>query len=473
MIRYKNGVKAVTFCTVAVILFSCTYKVFSWKDTGGGYLSSMKTFYGLERDVVDVLFLGSSHCYCSINPAVLWEKYGIAAFSLSISGQDLASSYHCMKEALKTQQPRVVCVEMYYTNFHGYQIKGNMYRNLLGYQISQNFADAVGDIAEAEEVRELLLKWPIIHTRYAELTEKDFRQDEMMRTYIGHAGGFYGENIGEISVYQGEEQIAIGEEEEIWLERIFDLAEEKGVELCFFLAPFGADEETQMRYRYVESLAEAHQVPFLNLIALHQELGLDVEQDFTDTGHTNSYGALKVSDHLGGYLSERYELQDRRGDERYRLWEENLLIWNHQMQNRSLQQTADLGAYLDAVKMYRDDYIYIVFSQGEYLAEAEDLADRLEGVGIGEEFFDREGVWVIEDGTVLYQTVGEDCFRHMRIGGSDLLINRDGDELQIVIDRQEYGKASQGIDIIVYDKALGQIVDEVGFQALREYICVR
>ena len=228
-----------------------------------------------------------------------------------------------------------------------------------------------------------------------------------------------------------------------------------------------------MRYRYVESLAEAHQVPFLNLIALHQELGLDVEQDFTDTGHTNSYGALKVSDHLGGYLSERYELQDRRGDERYRLWEENLLIWNHQMQNRSLQQTADLGAYLDAVKMYRDDYIYIVFSQGEYLAEAEDLADRLEGVGIGEEFFDREGVWVIEDGTVLYQTVGEDCFRYMRIGGSDLLINRGGDELQIVIDRQEYGKASQGIDIVVYDKALGQIVDEVGFQALGEYICVR
>ena len=57
MIRYKNGVKAVTFCTVAVILFSCTYKVFSWKDTGGGYLSSMKTFYGLERDVVRILSL--------------------------------------------------------------------------------------------------------------------------------------------------------------------------------------------------------------------------------------------------------------------------------------------------------------------------------------------------------------------------------------------------------------------------------
>ena len=185
--RYKNGLKAAVFCTVAAVLFSGTYKVFSWKDTGGGYLSSMETFYGLERDVVDVLFLGSSHCYCSVNPAVLWDEYGIAAFSLAISGQDLASSYHCMKEALKTQKPKVVCLEMYYTNLHGYQIKGNLYRNLLGYQISRNFAEAVGDIAEAEEIRELLLKWPIIHTRYAELTEKDFMQDEMMRTYIGYA----------------------------------------------------------------------------------------------------------------------------------------------------------------------------------------------------------------------------------------------------------------------------------------------
>lgn len=470
--KWKNTAKIIVFCMAAAVLFSCTYKVLSWKDTSGGYLSSMESFYSLEEDVVDVLFLGSSHCYCSVNPAVLWEQYGIASFSLAISGQDLASSYHCMKEALKTQKPKVVCVEMYYANCHGYAVKGNMYRNLLGYRFSRNFMDAVSDIAEEEE-RELLLKWPIIHTRYGELSKEDFNKNRMRRTYIGYAGEFHVENIEEIPVYRGGEQLAIGEEEEAWLEKIFELAEENEVELCLFLAPFGADEETQMHYRYVESLAEMHQVPFLNLIALQQELGLDVKQDFCDAGHTNCYGAVKISDYLGRFLSEQYPLQDRKGDGRYALWEENLEIWHHQMQNLSLQQSADLGVYLDSLKAHCDDYIFVISSKGEYLTETEDLYDRLDALGIGDEFFQREGVWIIEDGTVRYRTVGEDCFAYIRIGGSDLLINRNEGVLQIVIDRREYGKVSQGIDIVVYDKALEQIIDEAGFQALDGYRCVR
>lgn len=143
------------------------------------------------------------------------------------------------------------------------------------------------------------------------------------------------------------------------------------------------------------------------------------------------------------------------------------------MQNLSLQQSVDFGVYLDSLKAHCDDYIFVISSKGEYLAETEDLYDRLDALGIGDEFFQWEGVWIIEDGTVRYRTVGEDCFAHIRIGGSDLLINRNEGVLQIVIDRREYGKVSQGIDIVVYDKALEQIIDEAGFQALDGYRCVR
>lgn len=471
--RYQNVIKAAAFCALAALLFGYTYEVLSWKDTGGGYLSSMETFYDLEKDMVDVLFLGSSHCYCSVNPGVLWEKEGMAAFSMAISGQDLASSYFCIREALKTQTPRVICVEMYCSNFHGYAVKGNLYRNLLGYGFSQNFAEAVDAISEGKETRELLLKWPIIHTRYAELTKKDFRKDPMMRTYLGYEGSFVAENVGELPVYEGEEQLAVGEQEEIWIRKMIALTREAGVQLVFFLAPFEADEETQMRYRYVENLAAEYQVPFLNMLPLYRELGIDVERDFIDNGHLNTYGALKVTDYLGEYLLERYDLPDRRGDRRYGLWEENLEVWNHQMQNRLLQQTGDLGVYLDRLKGASLGYAFVLSTKGGYLAETEDLADRMEALGIGESFFEREDVWVIEDGAVRFWAEGEDCFRHMKIGDSDLLLNKRDGILQVVIDRREYGKVSQGIDIIVYDKRLEKIVDEVGFQAEGSYRCVR
>lgn len=77
----------------------------------------METFYGLEEDVADVLFCGSSHCYCSVNPAILWGQHGIAGYNLGISGQDFAGTYHGIREALKTQHPRVICLEMYGSAF--------------------------------------------------------------------------------------------------------------------------------------------------------------------------------------------------------------------------------------------------------------------------------------------------------------------------------------------------------------------
>ena len=149
--RVRNAVKAVCFCMAAAMLYSALYGVFSWKDTGGAYLTNMETFYGLEEDVADVLFCGSSHCYCSVNPAILWGQHGIAGYNLGISGQDFAGTYHGIREALKTQHPRVICLEMYGSAFEGYEDKGNLYRNLLGDKPSLNYWNAVNALANGEE----------------------------------------------------------------------------------------------------------------------------------------------------------------------------------------------------------------------------------------------------------------------------------------------------------------------------------
>lgn len=472
--KLRKAAKAVLFCAIAGLLYLYLYRVLSWKDTGGDYKSVMDTFYSLEDNVVDVAFLGSSHCYCSVNTAVLWERYGIAACSLSISGQDMASSYYCMKELLKTQKPRVVCVEMYYSNLEGYQVKGNLYRNLLGYRLSGTFAEAVDSIAEDEEKKDILLKWPIIHTRYAELTERDFRPDSEMRLYMGWEALFSEvEDLGEIPVYEGGEVLEIPEETEQWLEKIISLADESGVELCFFLAPFRADERAQMQYRYVEELAARHDIPFLDMIALQKELGLDTARDFSDGGHTNSYGAGKVTEYLGEYLTGHYGLKDRRGEARYALWDENLSLWKRQLKNQELRETEDIRLYLEKISRL-EGYTAILVTRGEYLAgDAESLAEALMNMGIGEAFFQRQGAWVLRDGGVVYEAALEDCFYHMELGGSDAVVHGNDERLHIVVDRQEYGQAEQGIDIVLYDELLEKVVDVVGFQAAGDYTCVR
>ena len=67
--------------------------------------------------------------------------------------------------------------------------------------------------------------------------------------------------------------------------------------------------------------AQAQDIPFYAWQAHAEELGFCYETDFRDEGHLNGYGAQKMTDALGTYLTEICELTDHRGDEQYVNWE--------------------------------------------------------------------------------------------------------------------------------------------------------
>ena len=67
-----NWVKCALFLVVLGLVVSSVYNVLKWKDTNGEYLSSVEQLYATPDGLIDVVFVGSSHCYCGIHPAVLW-----------------------------------------------------------------------------------------------------------------------------------------------------------------------------------------------------------------------------------------------------------------------------------------------------------------------------------------------------------------------------------------------------------------
>lgn len=469
--RWKNLSKIVIFCAILVFLINSIYRVLSWKDTAGAYVSSLETFYDLEEDVVDVLFLGSSHCYCTINNSRLWEDHGIAGFSLAISGQDIAGSYYCMAEALKTQTPEVICVEVYNAINEGYAVAGNLYRNTLSLKYSGNFYEAVDSMVPAEEDKaDYWLKWPIIHTRYAELQKEDFQSE--YPPYIGYSANFETQPMSEIELYTGDEMLPIPRESEQWLHKIIDLAEEKGIPLCFFLSPCIAGEQEQKQFLYIEQLAQEEGITYLNTLRLKDELGIDVSRDFIDASHTNYYGAEKVTAYLGSYLKEQYALEDRRGVAGYELWEADLAARQHEVQNRQLAETVDLESYLDMVSVLKD-YTVILASSGDYLAEETDIADRLQVLGIGEEFFHAGGIWIFDDREPVYASLAADALYYTDLSNAYLAVSSVAGVKNIVIDKQSYRKVDNAINIVVYDNIAGKVVDAVGFYAPNQYVAIR
>lgn len=477
------------FCLILTLVLGRVYRVLAWKDGSGGYLTPVETFYGLEEDVVDVLFLGSSHCYCSIINSRLWDDYGITGYSLAISGQDITSSYYWLKEALKTQKPRVVCLEMYGATYHGYAVEGNVYRNVLPYRLSLDYLQMVRDmtdeasgslqtenkiVGEGDRGR-FLTKWPIIHTRYRELQKQDFTEPDVL--YIGFSALIDGTRCSPITwamdggeLYEGDEVLEM--EEEVWLRRIIELTRENGIELCLFLAPMSVSREDQMRINYVSRLAEEEGIPFLNFIEQRDKLKINPKEDFLDFGHVNHKGGIKVTDAMGRFLSQHYELEDHRGDERYELWMRDSASRKHEFNTCKLQQSTDPQYILDYAA-HATDYTVILATEGDYYRETGYLAERLEPLGIGDEFEDGGGIWIIEDGRVTWGTRAGSGEWYLEPEGVNLALYRAEGRNRIFVEGLECAGVSDGITIVFYDKLLHNVIYTGGLAAGDGYVCVQ
>lgn len=485
----KRCAGVIGFCLILLLVLGRVYKILSWKDSAGGYFTPVETFYGLDEDMVDVLFLGSSHCYCSIISSRLWDDYGIAGCSLSISGQDFASSYYWLKEALKTQKPKVVCLEMYYAGFHGYLIEGNLYRNILPYHISSNYMQMVRDMTDEEsgslqteagivdegDRSSFLAKWPVIHTRYRELQRQDFTGPDIL--YMGFSALIDGMHQSPITwttdgsePYEGDEILEI--EEEKWLRKIIELTKANDIELCLFLAPMTVSREDQMRMNYVGALAEEEGIPFLNFVDLREEVKIDPQQDFLDGGHVNYRGGAKVTDAIGRFLVQNYTMEDHRGDKKYELWEQNSAFREHEFNAFKLQESVDLQYILDCAA-YASDYTVILSTEGDYFRETDYLADRLMPLGIGEEFENGGGIWIIEDGQVTWKTNAETGDWYLEPDGTDIVLFRSEGTSRIFVNQQDCTKVPDGIHIVIYDKLLKNVVYAAGFAAGDGYTCVK
>lgn len=230
--------------------------------------------------------------------------------------------------------------------------------------------------------------------------------------------------------------------------------------------------EDQMRMNYVGELAEEEGIPFLNFVDLRDELKIDPEQDFLDGGHVNYKGGSKVTDAIGRFLVQNFNMEDHRGDKKYDLWVQNSATREHEFNAFKLQESTELRYILDYAA-YAADYTFILSTEGDYFRETDYLADQLMLFGIKEEFEEGGGIWIIENGKVTWRTNAETGDWYMEPDGVDIVLLRSGGTGRTFVNQQECTKVSDGINIAVYDKLLKRVVCTVGFAAEDGYTCVK
>ena len=84
---------------------------YSMKDSVFGRSRSFAAVGAEPKDTIDVLVIGDSESYTSISPMDLWIRTGATSFNCGQPGQRIQETRFLLKEALKTQSPKVVLLE--------------------------------------------------------------------------------------------------------------------------------------------------------------------------------------------------------------------------------------------------------------------------------------------------------------------------------------------------------------------------
>ncbi len=316
-----NLIKAfVIVITAGLILFGLT-KVLMLKSEDG--INQLQALYKQPEQSIDVLFLGSSHVFCNISTGELWDDHGIASFDLGGAEAPSWVSYYHLKEALRTQTPELICLEVSIPAINPtlYQKDEWATDNNYGMKWNSNRIEQLRLNSEGNDFYKRLLPLSIMHGRYKDIGKNDFIN---IRNSVRYKGFDPREDTNEINLPETgkiQEVIPCTEKAEEYTRKIIELAKDKDIPVLLFISPCEMTEEEQSICNYMKEIAESEGADYIDFNSLTDEMGVDNTTDFADPNHLNHKGNMKYTTYFGDLLVKDYKIPDRRGDKRYVSWE--------------------------------------------------------------------------------------------------------------------------------------------------------
>lgn len=432
-----------------------------------------KLYQGLYSNIkeqYDVVLLGSSHMNGAINPNVLWNEYGITSFNYATGGQPIDVTYYLLKEVLKKQKNPIVVIDLYYIGLTlNYGEEGYIRYVLDNMRPSLNKLSAILNCTPRPHWMSYI--FPIIkyHSRWKELTQQDFYKD-LYSTY--YAKGFNAEYImhgkDTTSDIKTKEISDIPKKSKEYLYKIIELSKKKGFKLIFINAPYDYNitngtlrwhEEANKMFNMVDKIAKENDIPFINYNNILDEIGFNFKTDMANAGHLNIYGADKVSAHLGRFIKEKYNLPDKRKDEKFKNWNYDYEVYYQNRLSVELRKELD---FEKLVKMLSNKNYVVAISSDDSIFEFE---YSLKELGLKYEK-GKNYIAVINGGKIAYELCSNDNIdKNFIIDNVDIKINSSNNKNpSIIINGKEYAKDYKGLNIVVYDKLLNKVVDNMFFE---------
>lgn len=473
----KTIFRIICFALLLTLILAMVNRIFRFKYSDGIYTA--EKFYDQEKESVDVLILGSSHAYEYFNTGTLWDEHGMAAFIFAGSAQPMWNTYYFLKEALKTQTPKLIVLEGFRLAMQDeYAEDSRIIFNNYGLHWSKDKIESIKVSAPKDRWLDFLLEHTQYHSRYTEISREDFLPNKGNHQYDDWKG--FGCNM-ETEAFKAKDMSGITDKDpipekiEYYYRKVLELARDNNIPITVIISPYpGIKKYEQRIFNTAEDIAAEYGVSFLNCNLILDEIGLDYETDAGDSSHINYRGNEKFTTYIGAYLKNNYDIPDRRGNAEYDSWQRSADYVRQMIYDQKLVDDNTLAGITE--KIQNPNYDIIVSFDGNYSLDNEEVTALIQVLGIDDNA--KDGIWYKSSDSIISIDENETFEKYISTPYHDIGIKRirNGESdyyNEVIVDNDSYLKVTNGINIVIYDNVTDSLADSFGIDTDNENKIIR
>lgn len=325
--------RCISFLLILLLCFLTTQVRLGFRDDLGSQ-QVFREYYALPSHTVDVVCIGTSAVQRGWISPIAYKRHGIASYSLATASQPFCLAKHIMKEAIRTQKPKVFVIDLR----GAMKNPGDMHDSFIR-RVTDNMSDSLvrwTAINEAlsyigpdnEEIDVDDISYYIKLAKYHELYNPAKIPKEVGVVY--YSGFAYYEPTyymikPQRDVGPQEKSMKIDKECKNILNDLLDYCDTIDSKVVFTLMPFAGSRKQLRKLNTVASIVEKRGYDCINFMDYEHRVGqgMDYSKIFYNRNHTNYYGSKKITTYICRYLRKNYNLPNRKLDIRNGAWDES------------------------------------------------------------------------------------------------------------------------------------------------------
>ncbi len=288
-------------------------------------------FYSLEKNSLDMVFLGSSHSYCTFDPEIFDKDLKISSYQMGMPLQHPDSTYFTLLEVLNYQKPKVAVVEVYWDMLDDeFELKqaGMLFQVLKNEDLEKQYINDVFPLGEKIKYNADIFKYQQDYFAFKNKELKDDLKEKFgvldkvsakqqgKEEYRSKGYTYCNYNMlpdefdktNQFKNFDGKNW-TFEKSQKKYLEKIIETCKTNDIKLIFVTAPVAnVSNEYMKNYHIVNStisdFAKENEIPYLDYNLINKDEKLLNNGNFRDDAHLNHSGVEIVDKHFLDYLKD-------------------------------------------------------------------------------------------------------------------------------------------------------------------------